>query len=99
MNSDFSKIVFAVMIFAMHFCGFCIAALENTFQVVQPVLNEQSEMTQAEKSEKSEKNQASESGEKVLPEKMKYNLLYLENYSFGRDFLIMIQTVLAVCRD
>ena len=66
MNSDFSKIVFAVMIFAMHFCGFCIAALENTFQVVQPVLNEQSEMTQA---EKSEKNQASESGEKVLPEK------------------------------
>ena len=37
--------------------------------------------------------------EKVLPEKMKYNLLYLENYSFGRDFLIMIQTVLAVCRD
>lgn len=69
MNSDFSKIVFAVMVFAMHFCGFCIAALENTFQVVQPVLNEQSEMTQAEKSEKSEKNQASESGEKVLPEK------------------------------
>lgn len=36
--------------------------------------------------------------EKVLPEKMKYNLLYLENYSFGRDFLIMIQTVLAVCK-
>lgn len=37
--------------------------------------------------------------EKVLPEKMKYNLYYLKNFSYGRDFLIMLQTVLAVCKD
>lgn len=36
--------------------------------------------------------------EKVLPEKMKYNLLYLKKYSLGRDFWIMLQTVFAVCR-
>ncbi len=36
--------------------------------------------------------------ENVLPEKMKYNLLYLKNFSFGRDFVIMIQTVFAVCK-
>lgn len=37
--------------------------------------------------------------EQVLPEKMKYNLLYLKNFSYGRDFLIMVQTVLAVCKE
>lgn len=34
--------------------------------------------------------------EKVLPEKMKYNLEYLMNYSLGGDLLLMFQTVLAV---
>lgn len=37
--------------------------------------------------------------EQVLPEKMKYNLLYLKKFSYGRDFLIMIRTVIAVCKD
>ena len=36
--------------------------------------------------------------EKVLPEKMKYNLEYLMNYSLGGDLLLIIQTVLAVLR-
>lgn len=36
--------------------------------------------------------------EKVLPEKMKYNLEYLKNYSFWKDFAIMVKTVLAVVR-
>ena len=34
----------------------------------------------------------------VLPAKMKYNLAYLENYSFWKDIKIMIHTVLAVLR-
>ncbi|HIZ83099.1 MAG TPA: sugar transferase [Firmicutes bacterium] len=34
--------------------------------------------------------------EKVLPEKMKYNLAYLENYSFWKDIRIMLHTVKAV---
>ena len=37
--------------------------------------------------------------EKVLPEKMKYNLEYLKEYSFFKDLRIMLQTVLAVWRD
>ncbi len=36
--------------------------------------------------------------EQVLPAKMKYNLAYLENYSFWKDIRIMIHTVLAVLR-
>ena len=36
--------------------------------------------------------------EKVLPEKMKYNLEYLMEYSLGKDFVLMVQTVIAVCR-
>lgn len=36
--------------------------------------------------------------EKVLPEKMKYNLDYMREYSLRRDFLIMIQTVAAVLK-
>jgi lipopolysaccharide/colanic/teichoic acid biosynthesis glycosyltransferase len=37
--------------------------------------------------------------DKVLPEKMKYNLEYLMEYSPGKDFLLMFQTVLAVWRS
>ena len=36
--------------------------------------------------------------EKVLPEKMKYNLAYLENFSFLEDIKIMFKTVLAVIK-
>lgn len=36
--------------------------------------------------------------EKVLPEKMKYNLESLRNFSFWREILTMIKTVLAVVR-
>ena len=32
----------------------------------------------------------------VLPAKMKYNLAYLENYSFWKDIKIMLHTVGAV---
>lgn len=34
----------------------------------------------------------------VLPGKMKYNLDYLKTFSFGKDILLMVQTVLAVIR-
>jgi len=34
--------------------------------------------------------------EKVLPEKMKYNLEYLKEFSFFEDIMLMIKTVLAV---
>ena len=34
--------------------------------------------------------------EKVLPEKMKYNLEYMKKFSFFEDVLLMIKTVLAV---
>lgn len=37
--------------------------------------------------------------EEVLPGKMKYNLEYLMEYSFWKDLLLMVQTVLAVWRD
>lgn len=33
----------------------------------------------------------------VLPQKMQYNLKYLEDYSFGKDLKIMLKTVAAVC--
>ncbi|MDY2921876.1 MAG: sugar transferase [Eubacterium sp.] len=33
----------------------------------------------------------------VLPQKMQYNLKYLEDYSFGKDLKIMLKTVVAVC--
>lgn len=36
--------------------------------------------------------------EKVLPEKMKYNLQYIENFSFLEDIKIMLKTVLAVLK-
>ena len=36
--------------------------------------------------------------EQVLPEKMKYNLQYLMEYSLGKDLLLMVQTVIAVWR-
>ena len=36
--------------------------------------------------------------EQVLPEKMKYNLEYLSEYSLRKDLLLMLQTVLAVWR-
>ena len=36
--------------------------------------------------------------EKVLPEKMKYNLESLRNFSFWREILTMIKTVLAVIK-
>ena len=36
--------------------------------------------------------------EKVLPEKMKYNLEYLKEFSFFEDIMLMIKTVLAVLR-
>lgn len=35
---------------------------------------------------------------RVLPEKMKYNLSYIKEYSFVRDLKIMIDTVLAVIK-
>ena len=35
---------------------------------------------------------------KVLPDKMKYNLEYIENFSFLGDFKIMIKTVFAVLK-
>lgn len=35
--------------------------------------------------------------EKVLPGKMEYNLKSIENYSFFRDLVTMIKTILAVC--
>ncbi len=35
--------------------------------------------------------------EKILPDKMKYNLSYIENFSFFSDIKLMIMTVLAVC--
>ena len=34
--------------------------------------------------------------EQVLPEKMKYNLAYLKEFSVGTDLKLMVQTVLAV---
>lgn len=34
--------------------------------------------------------------EQVLPEKMKYNLEYLQEFSVGKDIKLMVQTVLAV---
>lgn len=36
--------------------------------------------------------------EKVLPEKMKYNLKYIEEFSFFNDLKIMVQTVIRVIR-
>ncbi|MGY6772575.1 sugar transferase [Gallibacterium sp. ZY190522] len=36
--------------------------------------------------------------EKVLPEKMKWNLESIRNYSFSRDLVTMIKTVLAVIK-
>ena len=36
--------------------------------------------------------------EKVLPEKMKYNLEYLKEFSFFEDIMLMIKTVLAVLK-
>ena len=36
--------------------------------------------------------------EKVLPEKMQYNLAYLKDFSLAADFKLMIGTVLAVFR-
>ncbi|MGX7087409.1 sugar transferase [Gemelliphila palaticanis] len=36
--------------------------------------------------------------QKVLPEKMKYNIEYLENFSFKNDLKIMINTVLEVIK-
>ena len=36
--------------------------------------------------------------EKILPEKMKYNLEYLDTFSFGKDIGILISTVIAVLR-
>ncbi|MCH5252482.1 MAG: sugar transferase [Lachnospiraceae bacterium] len=36
--------------------------------------------------------------EQVLPEKMKYNLDYILEFSLGKDLLLMVQTVLAVWR-
>ncbi len=36
--------------------------------------------------------------EEVLPEKMKYNLRYLERFQVLRDFVIMIETVIAVLK-
>lgn len=36
--------------------------------------------------------------EKVLPEKMKYNLKYIEEFSFFNDLKIMIQTIIRVIR-
>lgn len=36
--------------------------------------------------------------EKVLPEKMKYNLAYLKEFSIGTDLKVMVGTVLAVLR-
>lgn len=37
--------------------------------------------------------------EKILPQKMKYNLLYLKEYSFWKDWRIMAYTLLAVLRQ
>ena len=34
--------------------------------------------------------------EQILPEKMKYNLDYIRNFSFWKDLAILIQTVVAV---
>lgn len=34
--------------------------------------------------------------EKVLPEKMKYNLQSIKKFSFGKDIVIMLKTVFAV---
>lgn len=34
--------------------------------------------------------------EQILPEKMKYNLDYIRNFSFWKDLVILIQTVVAV---
>ncbi len=36
--------------------------------------------------------------EEILPEKMKYNLDYVENYSFFKDIKLCIQTVIGVIR-
>ena len=36
--------------------------------------------------------------EEVLPEKMKYNLRYLERFQVLRDLVIMIETVIAVLK-
>ena len=36
--------------------------------------------------------------EKVLPEKMKYNLEYIENFSFINDLKIMVKTVIGVLK-
>ena len=36
--------------------------------------------------------------EKILPQKMKYNLEYLENFSFLEDIKIMIKTFIEVIR-
>lgn len=35
---------------------------------------------------------------KILPQKMKYNLEYLENFSLKNDFVIIIKTILAVIK-
>lgn len=37
--------------------------------------------------------------EQVLPGKMRYNLDYMREYSLGKDFLLMVRTVLAVWRS
>lgn len=35
--------------------------------------------------------------QKVLPAKMKYNLMYIQSFSFWNDIKILLQTVFAVC--
>ena len=37
--------------------------------------------------------------EEILPQKMKYNLEYLDRYRFGYDIRLMFQTVVAVFKD
>lgn len=36
--------------------------------------------------------------EKVLPQKMKYNLEYIENFNFAEDIALMLKTVIAVIK-
>ena len=36
--------------------------------------------------------------QKVLPEKMKYNLEYIESFSFFKDIKLMVRTVASVLK-
>ena len=36
--------------------------------------------------------------EEVLPKKMKYNLRYIERFQVLRDFVVMVETVIAVLK-